>query len=95
MSVSSRRVTDGPGGEPRFHYLVRWRDDRRIEHARMFATAGQAAEFDSEIKAGRTGPRSERRRGPSPTPARRRVPGIPEEPVGRGIHWVFARLTTM
>src|SRR5690348_1480411 len=38
MSVSPRRVTDGPGGEPRFHYLVRWRDDRRIEHARMFAT---------------------------------------------------------
>ena len=67
MSVSARRVTDGPGGEPRFHYLVRWRDDRRIEHARMFATEGQAAEFDSDIKAGRTEPRSERWRGRSPT----------------------------
>ena len=65
MSVSARRMTDGPGGEPRFHYLVRWRDDRRIEHARMFATEGDAAEFDSDIKAGRTG--SGRGRGPSPT----------------------------
>ena len=67
MSVSVRRMTDGPGGEPRFHYLVRWRDDRRIEHARMFATEGEAAEFDSDIKAGRTEPRSGRWRGPSPT----------------------------
>jgi integrase len=67
MSVSPRRMTDGPGGEPRFHYLVWWRDDRRIEHARMFATEGEAAEFDSDIKAGRTEPRSGRWRGPSPT----------------------------
>jgi Phage integrase, N-terminal SAM-like domain len=67
MSVSARRMTDGPGGEPRFHYLVRWRDDQRIEHARMFPTEGEAAEFDGDVKAGRTEPRSERRRGPSPT----------------------------
>ena len=51
MPVSARRVTDGPGGEPRFHYLVRWRDDQRIEHARMFPAEGEAAEFDAEVKA--------------------------------------------
>jgi Phage integrase, N-terminal SAM-like domain len=60
-------VTDGPGGEPRFHYLVRWRDDQRIEHARIFPTEGEAAEFDSDIKAGRTEPRSRPRRQPSAT----------------------------
>ena len=43
MSVSLRRLADGPCGEPRFHYLVRWRDGRRIEHSRMFATEGEAA----------------------------------------------------
>jgi len=66
MSVSARRIADGPGGGPRFHYLVRWRDDQRIEHARMFATEGDAAAFDSGIKAGRAEPRSGRR-GSSPT----------------------------
>ena len=66
MSVSARRVADGPGGGLRFHYLVRWRDDQRIEHARMFATEGDAVAFDSDIKAGRAEPRSERR-GSSPT----------------------------
>jgi integrase len=67
MSVSPRRVNDGPGGEPRFHYLVRWRDGRRIEHARMFATEGEAAEFDSDVKAGRLEPSSRPRRRPAPT----------------------------
>src|ERR1700760_2031992 len=67
MSVSPRRVTDGPGGEPRFHYLVRWRDDRRVEHARVFATEGEAAEFDSDVKAGRLEPCSRPWRRPSPT----------------------------
>jgi hypothetical protein len=57
----------GVGGLPGWDYLVRWRDDRRIEHARMFPTEGEAAEFDADVKAGRTEPRSERRRGPSPT----------------------------
>jgi integrase len=66
MSVSPRRMTDGPGGEPRFHYLVRWRDAQRIEHARMFATEGEAAEFDSDVKAGRVEPRSRPRRQLSP-----------------------------
>jgi hypothetical protein len=33
----------------------------------MFATEGEAAGFDSDIKAGRTEPRSGRWRGPSPT----------------------------
>jgi integrase len=61
MSVSARRIADGPAGGPRFHYLVRWRDDQRIEHARMFATEGDALAFDSGIKAGRAEPRSERR----------------------------------
>jgi integrase len=59
-------MTDGPGGEPRFHYLVRWRDDQRIEHARMFAAEADALAFDADVKAGRAEPRSERR-GPSPT----------------------------
>lgn len=67
MSVSARRMTDGPGGEPRFHYLVRWRDGRRIEHARMFPTEGEAAEFDADVKAGRLEPGSRPRRQPSPT----------------------------
>jgi len=66
MSVSARRVTDGPGGEARFHYLVRWCDDRRIEHARMFTTEGEAAEFDADVKAGRLEPGSRSRRQPSP-----------------------------
>jgi integrase len=66
MSVSARRMTDGPGGEARFHYLVRWRDGRRIEHSRMFASQSDAAEFDSDIRAGRTEPRSEWRREASP-----------------------------
>jgi len=66
MSVSARRILDGPDGGPRFHYLVRWRDDRRIEHSRMFATEGDAVAFDSDIKVGRIEPRSEWRR-PSPT----------------------------
>jgi hypothetical protein len=52
IAGSARRIADGPGGEPRFHYLVRWRDHRRIEHARMFATEGDAAAFDSDIRAG-------------------------------------------
>jgi integrase len=67
MSVSARRMTDGPVGEPRFHYLVRWRDDQRIEHARMFATKGEAAEFDSDVKAGRLQPGSRPRRRTSAT----------------------------
>ncbi len=67
MSVSARRVTDGPGGEPRFHYLVRWRDGRRIEHARMFPTEGEAAGFDADVRAGRLAPGSRPRRQPSPT----------------------------
>src|SRR5260370_37537475 len=67
MSVSARRMSDGRGGEPRFHYLVRGRDGRRIEHARMFPTEGEAAEFDAEVKAGRLEPGSRRRRRPSPT----------------------------
>lgn len=67
MSVSARRVADGPGGEARFHYLVRWRNGRRIEHARMFPTEGEAAEFDADVKAGRLEPRSRLRRQPSPT----------------------------
>jgi integrase len=66
MSVSARRIADGPAGGPRFHYLVRWRDDQRIEHARTFATEGDALAFDSAIKAGRAEPRSARR-GSSPT----------------------------
>ena len=53
MSVSARRMTDGPGGEARFHYLVRWRDDQRNEHARMFPAEGDAPEFDTDVKAGR------------------------------------------
>ena len=67
MSISPRRMTDGPGGEPRFHYLVRWRDSRRIEHARMFATEGEAAEFDSDARAGRLEPGGRLRRRLSPT----------------------------
>jgi hypothetical protein len=67
MSVSPRRVTDGPGGGPRFHYLVRWRDGQRIEHARMFATEGEAAGFDLDVKAGRLEPSSRPQRRPSPT----------------------------
>jgi integrase len=67
MSVSARRMADGSDGEPRFHYLVRWRDGRRIEHARMFATEGEAAEFDSDVKAGQLAPSSSLRRRPSPT----------------------------
>jgi hypothetical protein len=62
MSVSARRMADGPGGEPRFHYLVRWRDHRRIEHARMFATEEEANRFDAEVKAGRLEPDSRPRR---------------------------------
>ena len=71
MSVSARRVADGPGGGLRFHYLVRWRDDQRIEHARMFATEGDAVAFDSDMK-GRPGRASQR--------AARVVPDVP----GRG-----------
>ena len=67
MSVSVRRMTEGPGGGPRFHYLVRWRDGQRIEHSRMFATEGEAAEFDSDIKVGRIEPANGARRRPSPT----------------------------
>jgi integrase len=67
MSVSPRRMTDGPGGEARFHYLVRWRDGRRIEHARMFATEGEAAEFDSDVRAGRLEPGGRLRRRASLT----------------------------
>ena len=67
MSVSARRMTDGPGGEVRFHYLVRWRDDQRIEHARMFPAEGEAAEFDADVKAGRLEPDSRPRRPPYPT----------------------------
>jgi integrase len=67
MSVSARRMTDGPGGEVRFHYLVRWRDDQRIEHARMFPAEGEAAEFDADVKAGRLEPGSRPRRPPYPT----------------------------
>jgi hypothetical protein len=66
MSVSPRRMADGPGGEPRFHYLVRWRDSRRIEHARMFSTEGEAAGFDSDVKAGRLEPGGQTRRRLSP-----------------------------
>lgn len=67
MSVSARRMAEGLGGEPRFHYLVRWRDERRVEHARMFATEGDAVAFDSDVKAGRLEPSSPLRRRPSPT----------------------------
>jgi integrase len=67
MSVSARRLTDGPGGELRFHYLVRWRDVHRIEHARMFATESEAAEFDADVKAGRLEPGSRPRQHRSPT----------------------------
>jgi hypothetical protein len=46
---------------------VRWRDDQRIEHARMFPAEGEAAEFDVDVKAGRLEPGSRPRRQPSPT----------------------------
>jgi hypothetical protein len=56
MSVSLRRLADGPTGELRFHYLVRWRDGHRIEHSRMFTTEDEAARFDADVKAGRLEP---------------------------------------
>jgi Phage integrase, N-terminal SAM-like domain len=50
----------------RFHYLARWCDGQRIEHARMFATEGEAAVFDADVKAGRVEPDSRPRRQTSP-----------------------------
>ena len=53
MSVTRRRLADGPDGQERFHFLVQWRDPHGIQHARMFATFDEAVGYDGAVKAGR------------------------------------------
>lgn len=53
MSVTRRRLADGPDGRERFHFPVQWRDRHGIQHARMFATFDEAVGYDGAVKAGR------------------------------------------
>ena len=53
MSVTRRRLVDGPEDRERFHFLVQWRDRHGIQHARMFATFDEAVGYDGAVKAGR------------------------------------------
>lgn len=53
MSITRRRLVDGPGGRARFHFLVQWRDHYGIEHSRTFADLADATDYDAAVKAGR------------------------------------------
>ena len=53
MSITRRRLVDGPGGRARFHFLVQWRDHYGIEHSRTFGDLADATDYDAAVKVGR------------------------------------------
>ena len=56
MSITRRRLADGPDGRARFHFLVQWRDGHGIQHSRTFADLERAAAYDAAVRAGRVAP---------------------------------------
>jgi hypothetical protein len=52
MSITRRRLANGPGGLARFHFLGQWRDGQGVQRSRTFADLEQAAAYDAAVKAG-------------------------------------------